>query len=69
MARDLYFDNGNDRMTYEEMTFIMEAEYYSPARQAALKEEVERLRLPTSVNENKISSILEGITRIVDRIN
>lgn len=47
----------------------MEAWYGSPARQAAVQTQLERLLFITLMRENEIYSLPEGLTRIFDRTN
>lgn len=53
-VRDLFFDNENYTMIYEEMTSLMETEYDSTYRQAPVQAEPER---PFSEEQHKIRNI------------
>lgn len=50
------------------MASLMEAEYDSPMHQAKVQAEIESLCLPVFMCENELSSLPEGLTKIVDRI-
>lgn len=55
-------------MTYEDSKKFMEHEYDPPSNESIVKSLLELLRIHILMRENEISSVMKGLTRIVEII-
>ena len=68
-ARTFFFNNTVDTMTFDEKAAVMKKGYDNDARQIQIKGTLDALRLKTFMDENDITDVSEGLTKMVALID
>ena len=68
-ARTFFFQNASHDMDFEALADMMIEEYDSDARQLAVQSELEKLRIEKYMKEKEITTVSEGLSSLVDRLN
>lgn len=69
LARKFCFENSSENRNHSEIVRVMVQEYVSDASHLQVKGMLKTLRLRTFMNDQNISDVSDGFTRIVTHIN